>query len=77
MLAVVWPPASAGASSSGALRGSPTPAARKLAALRQCALGDQGVRLRSQAAGVGHREELKCAQSSSGRASELAKRIDI
>jgi len=37
MLAVAWPPASAGASSSGALRGSPTPAARKLAALKQCA----------------------------------------
>ncbi len=37
MLAVAWPPASAGASSSGPLRGSPTPAARKLAALRQCA----------------------------------------
>ena len=31
ILAVAWPPASAGASSSGALRGSPTPAARKLA----------------------------------------------
>jgi len=27
MLAVAWPPASAGASSSGALRGSPTPSA--------------------------------------------------
>ena len=45
MLAVAGPPASAGASSSGALRGSPTPAARKLAestlrhveGLKQCA----------------------------------------
>ena len=36
MLAVAWPPASAGASSAGALRGSPTPAACKLAALKQC-----------------------------------------
>ena len=33
MLAVVCPPASAGASSSGFLRGSPTPAAHKLAEL--------------------------------------------
>ncbi len=37
MLAILWPPASAGASSSGSLCGSPTPAARKLAPLKQCA----------------------------------------
>ena len=33
MLAVAWPPASAGTSSSGFLCGSPTPAAHKLAEL--------------------------------------------
>jgi len=36
MVAVAWPPVSAGASSSAALLGSPTPAARKLATLKQC-----------------------------------------
>jgi hypothetical protein len=42
MLALAWPPAYVGANSSGALRGSPTPAARKLTTLKQCAPVSRG-----------------------------------
>ena len=50
--------------------------ADQLAALRQGPLVDQGVRLRSQAAGVGHREELRCSKLKQ-RSKELAKQMNI